>query len=107
MPRNARRLHSTIGVCLFAWLLAALATVAGVPADHNPTNRSDEPSGQTPTLYVVGYAHLDTQWRWDYVKTIREYIPNTMRLNFDLFDKYPYYGGGLKKTPQTSSKARP
>ena len=23
-----------------------------------------------PTLYVVGYAHLDTQWRWDYVRTI-------------------------------------
>jgi len=21
-----------------------------------------------PTLYVVGYAHLDTQWRWDYPK---------------------------------------
>jgi alpha-mannosidase len=21
---------------------------------------------QKPTLYVVGYAHLDTQWRWEY-----------------------------------------
>jgi alpha-mannosidase len=44
-----------------------------------------------PTLFVVGYAHLDTQWRWDYVTTIREYIPNTMHLNFDLFEKYPRY----------------
>ena len=26
------------------------------------------------TLYVVGYAHLDTEWRWDYPTTIREYI---------------------------------
>ena len=25
----------------------------------------------------------------------------------DLFDNYPYYGSGLKKTPQTPSKARP
>jgi alpha-mannosidase len=22
-----------------------------------------------PALYVVPYAHLDTQWRWDYKKT--------------------------------------
>ncbi|MCX7973020.1 MAG: glycosyl hydrolase-related protein [Candidatus Aminicenantes bacterium] len=46
---------------------------------------------KTPTLYVVGYAHLDTQWRWDYVTTIKEYIPKTMRLNFYLIDKYPHY----------------
>jgi len=44
-----------------------------------------------PTLYVVGYAHLDTEWRWDYVKTIGEYIPNTMHDNFALFEKYPHY----------------
>lgn len=44
-----------------------------------------------PTLYVVGYAHLDTQWRWDYVTTIAEYIPKTMRLNFYLLEKYPHY----------------
>ena len=44
-----------------------------------------------PTLYVVGYAHLDTQWRWDYPKTISEYIPDTMHKNFALLDKYPNY----------------
>ena len=44
-----------------------------------------------PTLYVVAYSHLDTQWRWDYVKTINEYIPNTMRANFAMFEKYPHY----------------
>ncbi len=44
-----------------------------------------------PTLYVVGYAHLDTQWRWDYPTTIREYLTKTMRLNFDWFEKYPHY----------------
>ncbi|MCX6568625.1 MAG: hypothetical protein NT147_06200 [Candidatus Aminicenantes bacterium] len=43
------------------------------------------------TLYVVGYAHLDTQWRWDYPTTIREYITKTMRVNFDLIEKYPHY----------------
>ncbi len=44
-----------------------------------------------PTLYVVGYAHLDTQWRWEYPRTIGEYLPHTMRDNFELFQKYPHY----------------
>jgi alpha-mannosidase len=44
-----------------------------------------------PTLYVVGYAHLDTQWRWEYPRTIGEYLPHTMRDNFALFEKYPHY----------------
>ncbi|OHB49028.1 MAG: alpha-mannosidase [Planctomycetes bacterium GWF2_41_51] len=42
-------------------------------------------------LYTVGYAHLDTQWRWDYVTTINEYLKNTLHDNFDLFEKYPGY----------------
>jgi alpha-mannosidase len=44
-----------------------------------------------PTLYVVGYAHLDTQWRWDYPTTILQYLTKTMHVNFDLFEKYPNY----------------
>ena len=46
---------------------------------------------QTPTLYVVPYAHLDTQWRWEFPQTISEYLLKTMRVNFDYFDKYPHY----------------
>jgi alpha-mannosidase len=44
-----------------------------------------------PTLYVVGYAHLDTEWRWEYPQVIDEYIRKTMEDNFRLFDKYPHY----------------
>jgi len=44
-----------------------------------------------PTAYVVGYAHLDTQWNWTYLETIRDCIPRTMRDNFALFEKYPHY----------------
>ena len=44
-----------------------------------------------PTLYVVGYAHLDTEWRWEYPQVISEYIRKTMEDNFALFDKYPHY----------------
>jgi alpha-mannosidase len=44
-----------------------------------------------PTLYVVGYAHLDTEWRWEYPQVIDEYLRKTMEDNFKLFDKYPHY----------------
>ncbi|HUC52996.1 MAG TPA: glycoside hydrolase family 38 C-terminal domain-containing protein [Candidatus Cybelea sp.] len=44
-----------------------------------------------PILYVVAYAHLDTQWRWEYPQVISEYLTKTMRNNFSLFEKYPHY----------------
>ena len=42
-------------------------------------------------LYTVGYAHLDTEWNWDYPTTINNYIKNTMLENFHLFETYPEY----------------
>ncbi len=64
-------------------LLVASATFA----------RAADPPDLTkePTLYVVGYAHLDTQWRWEYPQTIKEFLPRTMHDNFALFEKYPHY----------------
>jgi alpha-mannosidase len=44
-----------------------------------------------PTLYLVGYSHLDTQWRWEYPQVISQYLPATMEKNFALFKKYPHY----------------
>lgn len=44
-----------------------------------------------PTLYVMGYAHLDTEWRWEYPQVINEYLSNTLHQNFALFEKYPHY----------------
>jgi len=53
---------------------------------------ADKPDlSKQPTLYVVGYAHLDTEWRWEYPQVIDEYIRKTMEDNFKLFDKYPHY----------------
>ena len=60
---------------LFAW-----AQSASVP------NLSKQ-----PTLYVVGYAHLDTEWRWEYPQVIDEYLRRTMDDNFRLIEKYPHY----------------
>jgi alpha-mannosidase len=53
------------------------------------TNPSD--LTKQPTLYVVGYAHLDTEWRWEYPQVINEYLRKTMEDNFTLFEKYPHY----------------
>ncbi len=44
-----------------------------------------------PTLYVVPYAHLDTQWHWEFPQVISEYLLKTFRVNFYYFGKYPHY----------------
>jgi alpha-mannosidase len=44
-----------------------------------------------PTLYVVGYAHLDTEWRWEYPQVIDEFLAKTLHDNFALIQKYPHY----------------
>src|SRR5919199_5774778 len=68
-----------------ALALSCLALSVGAPAQTRPDLSKE------PTLYVVGYAHLDTQWRWEYPQVIREYLANTLHDNFNLFEKYPHY----------------
>ncbi|MGH9665343.1 MAG: alpha-mannosidase, partial [Bryobacteraceae bacterium] len=68
----------------------AFLAIAGCLAGQSAGPAAPDLTRQ-PTLYVVGYAHLDTQWRWEYPQVIREYIPKTMRDNFALFEKYPHY----------------
>jgi alpha-mannosidase len=72
------------------WFLSALATVTFSAALHAQTMKAPDIT-QDPTLYVVPYAHLDTQWRWEMPQTISEYLLKTMRVNFDYIDKYPHY----------------
>ncbi|MBW4028913.1 MAG: alpha-mannosidase [Acidobacteria bacterium] len=62
---------------------------APVPGTKNPIAAIN--GNDVPTLYVTPYAHLDTQWRWEYPQTIGEFLPKTMRENFALFEKYPHY----------------
>src|SRR5947209_11377450 len=79
-PGESKLSHSKI---LFAASLLGICAVAA--AQPKPDLEKQ------PTLYIVGYAHLDTQWRWTYPQVIREFIPNTMTNNFRLFDRYPDY----------------
>jgi alpha-mannosidase len=67
-------------------MLALLLACAGAAQAADPPELTKQ-----PTLYVVGYAHLDTEWRWEYPQTINEFLPHTMRDNFALFEKYPHY----------------
>ena len=68
-------------------MVASAAFTTGAKAQSN-----DKPDlSKQPTLYAVGYAHLDTEWRWEYPQVIDEYLYRTMQDNFKLFDKYPHY----------------
>ncbi|MHB8080398.1 MAG: alpha-mannosidase, partial [Candidatus Krumholzibacteriia bacterium] len=53
--------------------------------------RADEGAPPPRELDVVATSHLDTQWRWTIRQTIDEYLPNTLRDNFALFERYPGY----------------
>ncbi len=64
----------------------------GKAGEKKKTTNAPAPNlAKEPTLYVVGYAHLDTEWRWEYPQVIQEYLTKTMRNNFALFEKYPHY----------------
>ncbi|MBK7405082.1 MAG: chitobiase/beta-hexosaminidase C-terminal domain-containing protein [Phycisphaerales bacterium] len=78
---------SVLATGALAGIVEGAGPVATPPASGGP----DSVDLTRPTLYVVGYAHLDTQWRWTYLDTIRDFIPATLVRNFALFDKYPGY----------------
>jgi alpha-mannosidase len=108
-----RRLPTALPLLFLAWMVAfvtlsgqtgqapkpasagqaATAPAAAPPAKAAAAQPAKAPVFDLtkPTLFVVGYAHLDTEWRWDYATTIREYLPKTIRVNFDLLEKYPHY----------------
>ena len=66
-----------------------LCLILPIAASAQTTEKLD--LTKQPTVYVVGYAHLDTEWRWEYPQVISEYIRKTMEDNFTLLDKYPHY----------------
>ena len=69
---------------------SAAAMLALVTAANGQTMTAPD-IAKTPTLFVVPYAHLDTQWRWEFPQTISQFLLQTMRANFDFMDKYPHY----------------
>jgi alpha-mannosidase len=51
--------------------------------------RSAPDLAKNRTLYVVNYAHLDTQWRWGFPLTVNQFLPDTVYSNIDYFERYP------------------
>ena len=79
--------------CAFVWF-AFGGNVSAQTADKPDSNKEVAAKPELtkePTLYVVGYAHLDTEWRWEYPQVINEFLRKTMDDNFVLFGKYPHY----------------
>ncbi|MFC2102503.1 alpha-mannosidase [Bacteroidota bacterium] len=74
---------------IFFWMfLLCMMTMQGL---SQPQQKPLYDLSNTPVLYTVGYAHLDTEWRWDYEATINKFLKATMDENFDRFAKYPDY----------------
>jgi alpha-mannosidase len=78
------RIFSFAGCLLL--LLIVKVSPGQTEADKSATLKYD--LSKDPVLYTVGYAHLDTQWRWDYETTINEYLKNTLDDNFLRLEKY-------------------
>ena len=92
-----------LAVVIFLFSIAGFGQASTSAAQKKPAPATAKPSvtarrttpppdlSKQPTLYVVAYAHLDTQWRWEYPQVISEYLTKTMRNNFAYFEKYPHY----------------
>ena len=72
----------------FGLILGVLGATASIEAA--PDGRMFDLTTEK-VLYCVGYAHLDTQWRWDFTTTIERYIRDTLEQNFARFEEYPGY----------------
>ena len=73
-----------IGILVLTGNVDAQPDIKGKPVPKFDLNKD-------PVLYTVGYAHLDTQWRWDYPETVNEYIKATLDSNFKFLEKYKDY----------------
>lgn len=71
-------------------ILAISVTLSAAGTEETTSDRMFDLSEER-VLYCVGYAHLDTQWRWDFATTIDRYILATLDENFDRFENYPGY----------------
>lgn len=88
MPRLSRaKLPYSLRLSILGLTLTGMTLPFEV---HGQTMKAPDITKE-PTLYVVPYAHLDTQWRWEFPQTISEYLLKTMRVNFDYIDRYPHY----------------
>jgi alpha-mannosidase len=82
-------MNRTVLLILVLPILIHFRIAAQTGQIQGPTHAYD--ISKDPVLYTVGYAHLDTEWRWDYQETIEKYLKATLDDNFMRFEKYPSY----------------
>ncbi len=87
--RVSKRTLIRAAAVVAASTLSAASRAADAPAPHIPEKPVD--LARQKTLYAVGYAHLDTQWRWSYPQVVRQFLRDTLERNPPLLDKYPHY----------------
>ena len=63
-------------VCIVLLLIFSSRIIAQPEAKYPVPVKYD--LSTDPVLYTVGYAHLDTQWRWDYPETISKFLKSTL-----------------------------
>lgn len=83
--------RSTAALLIGAALGVLASAAHGQDAPFKRDDRGPIDLRKQKTLYVVPYAHLDTQWRWSYPQVMREFLADTLYKNFDLIEKYPNY----------------
>ncbi|MGH9728141.1 MAG: glycoside hydrolase family 38 C-terminal domain-containing protein, partial [Candidatus Acidiferrales bacterium] len=91
IPSVALIIGALMALCCLQGIATAQTKATPARAQTGVKNSKSPDLKHQPTLYLVGYAHLDTQWRWEYPQVISEYLPDTMHKNFALFQKYPHY----------------
>lgn len=73
----------------------AVAAVVALSLDGLTVAAEPSPSkidlSKDSHVFVVGTAHLDTQWGWTIQATINAMITKTLRQNFALIEEYPNY----------------
>jgi alpha-mannosidase len=75
----------------FRTLVPAASLLLASCASLMPALSQESTRNPKPVLYVIGTAHLDSQWNWTVQDTIRQFIAPTFLDNFKLFERYPGY----------------
>jgi alpha-mannosidase len=71
--------------------LISLLTLIIFAAPVLAANEAQPDLSKQKTMYLVGTAHLDTQWNWTIQQTITDFLPSTILGNFHRFSEFPSY----------------
>lgn len=92
MPSSKTIRHLAVLACSILLCSAIPQSFSAEPPPKPlPPEKPKHDLSKEHVLYCIGYAHLDTQWRWDFCTTIDQFIKNTLDENFQRFEHYPGY----------------